>query len=138
MIWPFGPLPPQSPLQWRPHKELCFDWSTGRSTGVFLSIRANVRPSQWIPTKLTSSPTSSYSAPPRFNPTPTFLAVTFKCTLSFTKHVSSLKAKFFLHLKALRCISASSWGPLRSPSLFCINLFFGPFSHTLHSDGFLS
>ena len=64
-IWPFGPLPPRSPLRWRPHKELCFDWSVGLSTGVFLSIRANVRPpsSQWIPTKLTSSPTSSYSAP---------------------------------------------------------------------------
>ena len=64
-IWPFGPPPPRSPLQWRPHKELCFDWSVGLSTGVFLSIRANVRPpsSQWIPTKLTSSPTSSYSAP---------------------------------------------------------------------------
>ena len=25
MIWPFGPPPPQSPLWWRPHKELCFD-----------------------------------------------------------------------------------------------------------------
>ena len=64
-IWPFGPPPPWSPLQWRPHKELCFDWSAGLSTGVFLSIQANVRPpsSQWIPTKLTSSPTSSYSAP---------------------------------------------------------------------------
>ena len=64
-IWPFGPPPPRSPLRWRPHKELCFDWSAGLSTGVFLSIRSNVRPpsSQWIPTKLTSSPTSSYSAP---------------------------------------------------------------------------
>ena len=64
-IWPFGPLPPRSPLRWRPHKELCFDWSAGLSTGVFLSIRANVRPpfSQWIPTRLTSNPTSSYSAP---------------------------------------------------------------------------
>ena len=64
-IWPFGPLPPRSPLRWRPHKELCFDWSAGLCTGVFLSIRANVRPPspQWIPTKLTSSPTSSYSAP---------------------------------------------------------------------------
>ena len=63
--WPFGPPPPRSPLRWRPHKELCFDWSAGLSTGVFLSIRANVRPPsyQWIPTKLTSSPTSSYSAP---------------------------------------------------------------------------
>ena len=64
-IWPFGPPLPRSPLRWRPHKELCFNWSAGLSTGVFLSIGANVRPpsSQWIPTKLTSSPTSSYSAP---------------------------------------------------------------------------
>ena len=64
-IWPFGPPPPRSPLRWRPHKELCFDWSAGLSIGVFLSIRANVKPpsSQWIPTKPISSPTSSYSAP---------------------------------------------------------------------------
>ena len=47
----------------------------------------------------------------RFNPIPTFLGVTFDRTLSFSKHVSSLKAKFFPRLKALRCISASSWGP---------------------------
>ena len=84
------------------------------STGVFLSIRANVRfpSSQWIPTKLTSSPNSSYSAP-----SPTFLGVTFDLTLSFSKHVSLLKAKFLPRLKALRCISPSSWGPTRSPSL---------------------
>ena len=49
----------------------------------------------------------------RFNPTPTFLGVTFDRTLSFSKHVSSLKAKFFSRLKALRCISASSWGPFK-------------------------
>ena len=47
----------------------------------------------------------------RFNSTPTFLGVIFDRTLSFSKHVSSLKAKFFPCLKALRCISASSWGP---------------------------
>ena len=47
----------------------------------------------------------------RFNPIPTFLGVTFDRTLSFSRHVSSLKAKFFPRLKALRCISASSWGP---------------------------
>ena len=40
----------------------------------------------------------------------TFLGVTFDHTLSFSKHVSSLKAKFFPCLKALCCISASSWG----------------------------
>ena len=74
----------------------------------------------------------------RFNPTPTFLGVTFDRTLSFSEHVSLVKAKFFSRVKALRCISASSWGPLRSPSLFCTNLFFGPFSHTLYPDGFLS
>ena len=47
----------------------------------------------------------------RFNSTPTFLGVTFNRTLSFSKHVSSLKAKFFPRLKAFPCISASSWGP---------------------------
>ena len=47
----------------------------------------------------------------RFNLTPTFLGVTFDRTFSFSKHVSSLKAKFFPRLKTLRCISASSWGP---------------------------
>ena len=64
MIWPFGPPPPRSPPRWRPHKELCFDWSAGLSTGVFLSIRANVRPpsSQLTTTKLTSSPISFYLA----------------------------------------------------------------------------
>ena len=42
-----------------------FRLERGLSINVFLSIRANVSPpsSQWIPTKLTSSPTSSYSAP---------------------------------------------------------------------------
>ena len=47
----------------------------------------------------------------RFNPSPTFLGVTLDRTFSFSKHVSSLKAIFFPGLKALRCISASSWGP---------------------------
>ena len=46
-----------------------------------------------------------------FNLTPTFLGVTFDRIFSFSKHVSSLKAKFFPSLKALRSISASSWGP---------------------------
>ena len=45
-----------------------------------------------------------------FNPTPTFLGVTFDCTLFFSKQVSLLKAKFFPRLKVLCCISASSWG----------------------------
>ena len=68
--------------------------------------------SQWIPTKLTSGPSCSYSAPASVSiQLQTFLGATFDRTLSFSKHVSSLKAKFFPRLKALRCISASSWGP---------------------------
>ena len=59
-----------------------------------------------------------------FNLTPHFLDVTFDRTFSLFKHVSLPKAKFFPRLKALRCISASSWGP----SLFCTKLFFGLFS----------
>ena len=55
----------------------------------------------------------------RFNPTPISLGVTFDRTHSFSKHVSSLKAKFFPHLKALRCVSASSWGPFKE-SLFVL------------------
>ena len=114
IIWPFGPPPHRSPLQWRPHKELCFDWSASRSTGVLLSVRANVRPpsSQWIPTKLISSPTFCYLTPASVSiPLQPFLGITFDRTLFFSKHVSSLKAKFFPRLKALRCICASSWGP---------------------------
>ena len=60
----------------------------------------------------------------RFNPTPTFLEVTFDRTLSFTKHVSSLKAKFFPRLKALRCISASSWSPYKESLSVLYKSFF--------------
>ena len=63
----------------------------------------------------------------RFNPTPTFLGVTFDRTLSFTKHVSSLKAKFFPRLKALRCISAFSWGPSMESLSVLYKSFLRPF-----------
>ena len=62
----------------------------------------------------------------RFNPTPTFLGVTFDRTRSFSKHVSSLKAKFFPRLKALRCISASSWGPSKESLSVLYNSFLWP------------
>ena len=56
----------------------------------------------------------------RFNPTPTFLGVTFDRTLSFSKHASLLKTKFFPRLQALRCISAFSWGGSKELiSLWC-------------------
>ena len=62
----------------------------------------------------------------RFNPTSTFLGVTFDCTLSFSKHVSLLKAKFFSRHKALRCISASSWGPSKESLSLLYKAFFRP------------
>ena len=70
----------------------------------------------------------------RLNPTPTFLGVTFDRTLSFSKHVSSLKAKFFPRLKALRCISASSWGPSKE-SLSVLYKSFLQFLLTYASPG---
>ena len=60
----------------------------------------------------------------RFNPTPTFLGITFDRTLSFSKHVSSLKAKFFPRLKVLRCVSASSWGPSKESLSVMYKFFF--------------
>ena len=65
----------------------------------------------------------------RFNPTPTFLGVTFNYTLSFLKHVSSLKAKFFQPLKALRCISAFSWSPSKESLSLWYKSFLRPPSH---------
>ena len=62
----------------------------------------------------------------RFNPTPTFLGVTFDHTLSFSKHASSLKAKLFPRLKALRCISASSCGPSKESFSLLYKSFLRP------------
>ena len=69
----------------------------------------------------------------RFNPTPTFLGVTFNRTLSFSKHVSLLKAKFFPCLKTLGCISASSWGPSKEFLSLLHKAFLWPLlTHALH------
>ena len=62
----------------------------------------------------------------RFNSTSTFVGFTFDRTLSFSKHVSSLKAKFFTCLKALRCISASSWGPSKESLSLLYKSFLRP------------
>ena len=62
----------------------------------------------------------------RFNPTPTFLGIIFDRTLSFSKDVSSLKAKFFPRLKAIRCISASSWGPSKESLSILYKAFLRP------------
>ena len=136
-IWPFDPPHPRSPLRWRPHKELSFDWSAGLSTGVFLSIRANVRPSfsQWIPTRITSSYSglASVSIPLQlFSGTPSTALFPFlNMYLRWRPSFSTVSRPYAVSL-------LPHGAPLRSPSLFCIKLFFGPFSLMLHLDGFLS
>ena len=69
----------------------------------------------------------------RFNPTPTLLGVTFDRILSLSKHVFLLNTKFCFVSR----LYAVSLLPHRA-SLFCINLFFGFFSHMRHPDDFLS
>ena len=127
-IWPFGPPLPRSPLRWRPHKELfrlerwseywCLPLNPSKCEACFFSVdphQANLQPNLLL-----------LGSRLRFNPTPTFLGVTFDCTLSFSKHVSSLKAKFFPRLKALRCISASSWGPSKESLSLLYKSFLRP------------
>ena len=121
-IWSSSPHPL---LRWRPHKELCFDWSAGLSTGVFFSIRANVRPPcfQWMPTRLTSSLTFFCTTPASVSTKlKLFLGSPLTALFPFL-NTSSLMAKFFPRLKALRCISASSWGP----SMECLYLLYKAF-----------
>ena len=85
--------------------------------------------SQWIPTKLTSSPISSYSTPASVSiPLQLFFGITFDRTLSFSKHVSLMKAKFFPCLLDSCCISASSWSPSKESLSFLYKAFHRPFS----------
>ena len=77
-----------------------------------------------------------FNSPLRFIVTQTFLGVTFGHTLSFSKYMSLLKAKFFPRLNVLHCISASSWGPLKSPYPCYTKRLFTLSSLMLHSDNF--
>ena len=119
-IWPFGPPPPWSLLWWRPHKDLwseywCLPLNPSKCEASFFSVdphQAKLQPELLL--------LNSHLC---FNPTLTYLWVTFDRTLSFSKHVSLLKAKSFLCLKALSCISASSWGP----TVECLSLLYKAF-----------
>ena len=139
-IWPFGPSPSvltavkatQGALfrlnRWSEY--WCLPLNPSKCEASFFSVdphQANLQPNLLL---------TGFRL--RFNPTPTFLRVTFDRTLSFSKHVSSLMAKFF-HVSRSYTVSLLRHGaPLRSPFLFCTNLFFSVFSPTLHPDGFLS
>ena len=69
---------------------------------------------------------SILNLPLRFNPTPTFLGVTFDRTLSFRTHIVSLKKKFYPRLKALRSIASSSWGPSKESLSHLYKAFIRP------------
>ena len=62
----------------------------------------------------------------RFNSTPNFSRGHLRPHSFFSKHVSSLKAKFFPRLKALRCISASSWDPTKESLSVLYQAFLQP------------
>ena len=67
--------------------------------------------SQWIPTKLISSPTSSYSAPASVSiPLQLFLGSP-STTLFHFKACIFAEGQVFPRVKTISCISASSWGP---------------------------
>ena len=68
-----------------------------------------------------------FNSPHHFNPTPTFLGVTFDRTLFYSKYVSLLKAKFYLCLKAERRICTSSSGPFKEFLSFLYKAFLRPF-----------
>ena len=61
-----------------------------------------------------------------YNPTPKFLDITYDRTLSFSKHINSLKSRFLPRLKALRCISAASFGPSKESLSILYKTFLRP------------
>ena len=62
----------------------------------------------------------------RYNLTPILLGLTFDRIFSFSKHVSSLKTKFFPRFKALRCISATTSSPSKESLSLMYKAFFRP------------
>ena len=92
-IWPFVSPPPCSPLRWRPHKELCFEY------WCLLLNLSNCEVSFSV--DLHQANLLLLNSRLHFNPTSTFLGVIFDHTLPSSKHVSLLKAKFFLTSQGL-------------------------------------
>ena len=102
-IWPFGPLPLSVSTAVEATQEVLFRlerWSEywclplnpSKCEASFFLVdphQANLKPHLLL-----------LNSRLRFNPTPTFLGGTFDRSLSFSKHVSSLKAKFFPRVKA--------------------------------------
>ena len=128
-IWPFGPLSSSVPTaveatqgalfrleRWSEY--WCLPLNPSKCEASFFSVdphQANLQPNLLL-----------LNFRFRFYPTPSIPGVTFDRTLSFSKHVSSLKAKFFPRPKALRCIPASSWGPSKESLSLVYKAFLWP------------
>ena len=83
--------------------------------------------SRWDPSKVIFSPTSSYSTLVSVSiPFQIFLRSPSTALFPFSKHVSSLKAKFFPRLKVLRYICASSFGPFKESLFLLCKVFLRP------------
>ena len=63
---------------------------------------------------------NTYLNPLEFNPHPTFLGVTFDCTLSFKYHVLSLQKKFHSFQPYCLCFTAFSHIPSFQPYFLCL------------------
>ena len=74
----------------------------------------------------------------RFNPTPTFLGAPSTALFPFLSMYLRWRSSFSHVSRPYAVFLLPHGAPQKSPFLFCINLFFGPFSLMLHPDGFLS
>ena len=99
-------------------KHLCLPLNPSKCEASFFSVdthQANLQPNFLL-----------FNSRLCFSSAPTFIGVTFDRTLSFSKYVSSLKAELFLRLKALRCISPSSWDPSKKSLSLLYKAFLRP------------
>ena len=83
--------------------------------------------SQWIPTKLTSIPTSPYLTPVSVStPLQLFLRSPSTAFLSFSEHVSSLNAKFFPSSQGLTLYLCFLVGPSKESFALLYKAFLRP------------
>ena len=113
--------------RWSEH--LCFPLNPRKCEASFFSVdphQANLQPNL-----LYSAPASVSIQPQLFLGSPSTAIFPFLNMYLCWRPNSSLVSRPY-------AVSLLPHGaPIRSPSLFCINLFFGPFSFMFHPDGFL-
>ena len=78
-----------------------------------------------------------FNSPLRFNPTPIFLESPYTVLSPFLNMYFRRRPSSSRVSRAYALSLFVHGALLRSPTLFCIKLFFGPFSLMLHPDSFL-